>query len=319
MSNSTDVMDLSVMEKVVIRGDLSSLSPQERFLYYSKVCESLGLNPLTKPFDYLQLDNKLVLYAKRDCTDQLRRLQKISISIASRERIGDVYCVTARGTTADGRFDESMGVVSLTKKETAWDEMRRRYVPTGNIVPLSSDELANALMKAETKAKRRVTLSLAGLGMMDESEIETVENTQRIVVEEVPSTQQAASETSALADQPKPPKQSSTTRKQTGTAKPVPSTPQASEAASEPNTPEAEQNVYQLLDYGTGTSPKGVTYARMKVANLLTGEQDMVLVNKPDIIEQTTKIGNQSQFYMDLQEENGFKIVQGIRIVGEAA
>jgi hypothetical protein len=102
MSHSTNVMDLSVMEKVVIRGDLSSLSPQERFLYYSKVCESLRLNPLTKPFDYLQLDNKLVSYAKRDCTDQLRRLQKISISIASRERIGDVYCVTARGTTADG-------------------------------------------------------------------------------------------------------------------------------------------------------------------------------------------------------------------------
>lgn len=317
MSNSTDVMDLTVMEKVVIRGDLSSLSPQERFLYYSKVCESLGLNPLTKPFDYLQLDNKLVLYAKRDCTDQLRRLQKISISIASRERIGDVYCVTARGTTADGRFDESMGVVSLTKKETAWDEMRKRYVPTGNIVPLSSDELANALMKAETKAKRRVTLSLAGLGMMDESEIETVDNSQRIVMEEAPSTQPAASETPAPADLPKPPKQSSATRKQTGAAKS--SKPQASEAASEPNTTEAEQNVYQLLDYGTGTSPKGVTYARMKVANLLTGEQDMVLVNKPDIIEQTTKIGNESQFYMDLQEENGFKIVQGIRIVGEAA
>jgi hypothetical protein len=33
------VFDLSVMEKVVIQGDLSKLSPQERLVYYTKVCE----------------------------------------------------------------------------------------------------------------------------------------------------------------------------------------------------------------------------------------------------------------------------------------
>jgi hypothetical protein len=36
------------------------------------------------------------------------------------------------------------------------------------------DVLANALMKAETKAKRRVTLSLAGLGWLDETELDTI-------------------------------------------------------------------------------------------------------------------------------------------------
>jgi hypothetical protein len=34
--------------------------------------------------------------------------------------------------------------------------------------------MANALMKAETKAKRRVTLSICGLGMLDESEVESI-------------------------------------------------------------------------------------------------------------------------------------------------
>lgn len=130
------------------------------------------------------LDRKLVLYAKKDCTDQLRKMQKTSVNIASRERIGDVYCVTARATAPDGRFDESMGVVSLTKKETVWDEGRNRHVPTGNIIPLSGDDLANALMKAETKSKRRVTLSIVGLGMLDETEIENIPESQRIVAEE---------------------------------------------------------------------------------------------------------------------------------------
>jgi len=35
-------------------------------------------------------------------------------------------------------------------------------------------EVANAIMKAITKAKRRVTLSICGLGMLDETEVESL-------------------------------------------------------------------------------------------------------------------------------------------------
>jgi hypothetical protein len=44
-------------------------------------------------------------------------------------------------------------------------------VPIGS---LKGDSLCNALMKGETKAKRRVTLSIAGLGWLDETELETI-------------------------------------------------------------------------------------------------------------------------------------------------
>lgn len=148
------------MEKVLVGGDLSKLAPAERVSYYGKTCESLGLNPLTKPFEYINLNGKLTLYAKRDATDQLRSLRKVSITIVSREKVGDVYAVTARATTPDGRLDESIGAVTV-----------------GN---LKGDALANALMKAETKAKRRVTLSIVGLGWLDESEVDTIPNAQPI-------------------------------------------------------------------------------------------------------------------------------------------
>jgi hypothetical protein len=144
----------SLIERVVVQGDLSKLSPADRTDYYSKVCASLGLNPLTKPFDYIQLNGKLTLYAKRDATDQLRKLHKISITITARDRIDDVYVVTAKAKNADGREDESTGAV--------------------NVAGLKGDALANALMKAETKAKRRVTLSICGMGLLDESELETI-------------------------------------------------------------------------------------------------------------------------------------------------
>jgi hypothetical protein len=84
----------------------------------------------------------------------LRRLHGISIYIANRERMGDIYVVTARAKDRTGREDESPGAV-----------------PLGN---LKGDALANALMKAETKAKRRVTLSIAGLGWLDETELATI-------------------------------------------------------------------------------------------------------------------------------------------------
>jgi len=45
-----------VMEKVVIGGDLSELNAAQRAEYYTAVCRSLGLNPLTKPFEFLTLN-----------------------------------------------------------------------------------------------------------------------------------------------------------------------------------------------------------------------------------------------------------------------
>src|SRR5690606_23860382 len=144
-----------VLERVDIEGDLAALSPQERVTYYAKVCESLGLNPMTKPFEYIRLNNRLTLYAKRDATDQLRRIHGVSVEITGREMYGDsIYVVTARARDSQGRTDEAIGAVS--------------------IAGLKGDALANALMKAETKAKRRVTLSICGLGWRDGAEVATV-------------------------------------------------------------------------------------------------------------------------------------------------
>jgi hypothetical protein len=142
------------IEQALMGGDLSALTPQERSAYVEAVCNSLGLNPLTRPFQYITVQGKLTLYAKRDATEQLRKRDSVSLTITAREQIGDVYIVTARATTPDGRSDESLGAVSV-----------------GN---LKGEDLANAYMKAETKAKRRVTLSIVGLGWLDETEVASI-------------------------------------------------------------------------------------------------------------------------------------------------
>lgn len=147
-------IDPAIIERVLLHGDLRQLTTPQKLSYYHSVCESLGLNPLTQPFAYIVLNGKEVLYAKRDAAEQLRKVHEISIDIKARELIGEVYVVTACASNASGRRDESTGAVAVTG--------------------LKGDNLANAYLKAETKAKRRVTLSICGLGMLDETEVDSI-------------------------------------------------------------------------------------------------------------------------------------------------
>lgn len=143
-------------ERALLMGDLSKLTEVERGELYFSLCKSCGLNPLTQPLSYILLNGRWTFYFNKGGADQLRSVHKISIAILSREKIGDCYAVTAQATTPDGRSDTSTGVVSIG-------------------AGAKGDFLANLLMKAETKAKRRVTLSICGLGYLDESELDTVE------------------------------------------------------------------------------------------------------------------------------------------------
>ncbi|HXE85524.1 MAG TPA: hypothetical protein VN524_01855, partial [Hyphomicrobiaceae bacterium] len=142
------------VEQALVNGNLADLSASQRVVLYQQTCDSLGLNSLTAPFAYITLNNKLVLYATRNCTDQLRKLHNVDVTITSRERMDDVYVVTARAKLPNGRTDEEIGAVAL-----------------GNA---RGEALANVMMKASTKAKRRVTLSIVGLSLLDETEVETI-------------------------------------------------------------------------------------------------------------------------------------------------
>lgn len=155
--------ELSLIEQVVLQGDLSKLTAEQRVIYYNKVCDSLGLNPYTGPFAYISLSGKLTLYAKKDATDQLRDVKKISIIDLEAQMVDDLYIVKAKASNQYGRTDESTGAVTMGH--------------------LKGEAKANAMMKAETKAKRRVTLSICGLGWVDESEIDSIPNARKVEVD----------------------------------------------------------------------------------------------------------------------------------------
>lgn len=153
------------IEDVLTRGNLEDLTPEQRTSHLLDVCNSLGINWRTQPFEYLKLSGRLVLYAKRSATDQLRKINSISVAIIGYEISDGLLTVTARATMKDGRTDEDYGVVAFKGGAT--------------------EIAANAKMKCATKAKRRVTLSICGLGYMDESEIPGQQRPSTITKEQV--------------------------------------------------------------------------------------------------------------------------------------
>lgn len=177
--------EFAIIEQVVLQGDLSKLNPKQRVLYYNKVCKSSGLNPFTSPFAYISLNGKLTLYAKKDCTEQLRKINGVSIEELDDKLIEDIYIVTAKARDKNGRVDQAKGAVVLTN--------------------LKGEAKANAIMKAETKAKRRVTLSICGMGFTDESEIDSIPNSNKVDVDISTGEIKGQSNTNNISEKPKYP------------------------------------------------------------------------------------------------------------------
>jgi hypothetical protein len=164
MTQQNQNQQTSIANQLILQGDLSKLSAGDKVRYYNGYCERMGLDPFTKPFDILRLNGKEVLYCTRSGTQQLNKLHKVSHLITSRDTNAEagVYIVTSKASLPDGRCTESIGAV--------------------NIAGLKGEAYANAIMKAETKAKRRATLDLLGLGVLDESEAETIPNASTVAI-----------------------------------------------------------------------------------------------------------------------------------------
>lgn len=165
-----DELSAEELRKAVIfslskAGDLSCLSDDERAAHYNSLAKDLGINPLTKPFDYLRLNGKLVLYVNKGGTDQLAARHNITRTLIDGPVeivVGGTKMVKAvcEATLPNGRREVSVATVPMTD-------------------PL------NVYMRAETKAKRRGTLSILGLGMLDETEVRDIAASEKAEVPEV--------------------------------------------------------------------------------------------------------------------------------------
>src|SRR5664280_725047 len=169
-------IDAKTLEIVLVQGDLSTLTTTQRLSYYRSICQASGLNPLSKPFEYIQMKapgkdegQKLVLYAKAEAFDQIRNNKGISVTVLKREmdKENGIYTVTVQGKTGT-RVDEASGAVPISTENGKWETTasgKKYFKGDGTYTPLRGEPLSNAMMKAETKAKRRLTISMTGLAL----------------------------------------------------------------------------------------------------------------------------------------------------------
>jgi hypothetical protein len=158
----------AVVEQL-IRGDVSSVPREALLRYVFTFCERVGISPLAVPFSLMKTQRGMQLVANRNFYDAVASKYTVS-----RECVGEgffegtkLYFTRYRATTPDGRVTEDMALV-----DTAG---------------LNGNDLANAIMKAHTKGRNRVTRAHLGFPFPDETEAETVPGASVVSINEVPN------------------------------------------------------------------------------------------------------------------------------------
>ena len=136
--------------------NLDELTEPERQDYVRAICKHMDV-----PYElnlvglsYLDEDEgprRLVPYAKRGATEIVRNNRGISVTTLTHEMVGGSIVYTATGKDKDGRQEISSG---------------SKYIHG-----LLGKELDDAIMTAQTRACRRMTLQFVGAGVLDESEV----------------------------------------------------------------------------------------------------------------------------------------------------
>ncbi len=149
-------LDETLLAKIVQSGNLAYLSETERLVYYFSYCRQLGLNPMSRPFDYIDeyKDGKLVktsLYPNTIAASQLRDSRNVSTKILKEEILldGEIYSVLVEAKMG-GRSEQATGKVGIKN--------------------LDCKAKATAMKKAESQARRRATLAIVGLDAMGEGD-----------------------------------------------------------------------------------------------------------------------------------------------------
>jgi len=127
-------------DAVMLEGDWSRLSKEERSLYIRLQCKRAGLRADLNPIMFIPAGGKLIPYLKKGAAEQLRAMHGLTAEVTEKQIEGGFAHVSVRISGPDGRFEDDIG-----------------SCPVG----------PDAFKKALTQAKRRATLAYCGMGAMD--------------------------------------------------------------------------------------------------------------------------------------------------------
>lgn len=142
----------AIAQRAAMTGNLKALNNDERWQYYLAMCAHLDLDPVSRPFDWIEQEGRLTLYPNANCASQLADKMGLSFPEFQDNVIGEVYIFRVKAV-AEGRECWATGAVPMGK---------------------SPEQISRAIKKAETQAKRRAALSMGGLALTESDEMQEV-------------------------------------------------------------------------------------------------------------------------------------------------
>lgn len=141
-------------------GNVAQLNEHEKDFVLAKLCERYGLDPILRPFDLISFQGGQKFYMTASATNQLANAKGLSREVVSLDIVEDKMMAkcTVKVSDPTGRTEVANGFIAISKflAPTKADPVPKRVL-------LDGDDLANALLKLETKTKRRATLSFFGV------------------------------------------------------------------------------------------------------------------------------------------------------------
>ena len=167
-----------IVKSILLKKDISGLTDEQKIQFISTRCTDLGLDYKSLPFDIIKQKNGRggyieFIYANKNCAAQLSGIHGVAIKINEIQIInGDEAMVSVTATAKNGRSEDDISFLSLRDHHGS---------------KLSGVDLSNAKMKAITKAKRRVVLSLFAAPFLDAPETSKDEPGLTMVKDNEPS------------------------------------------------------------------------------------------------------------------------------------
>ncbi len=145
--------------------DLDRLNDEQLRQYYLDACQFHGVPPELNVLAFTLMDSgdgarRRVLYAKKGATDIIRERLGISVVDLRKEVFNGTLTYTCLGKNAAGRTEIAVGA--------------------SYIDGVIGRALEIAIMVAQTRAVRRMTLQFAGAGLLDETELQADSKTTDI-------------------------------------------------------------------------------------------------------------------------------------------
>lgn len=148
-------------------GNVSAMSPDEKDYVLAKLCERYGLDFVLRPFELISFRGVEKFYMTASATNQLAAQKSLSREVLDTTfdlEKGIASCAV-RVSDPTGRAETGSAFINISRfvQDASMPSGVRKDV-------MSGEDLANALAKLETKAKRRVTMAFFGVpdGAMDD-------------------------------------------------------------------------------------------------------------------------------------------------------